>query len=200
MGKTSTPSVFNVNGRRGWIAQELVAPLTLLATIYASPARAAGPPLPAAHLWLAGLFCTHYLHRSLLSPLRNPSMAPLHGLLVLAGVAFNLANGSAIGAWLGGYGTAAAVPAWQLGLGSVLFLLGLWGNAYHEEILRDIRRTGGNPAAAAAAAAAAKGGGGGPAVFGAEGRRLYEIPQGGLFAYCYYPHVRPPPPVGRASV
>ena len=195
MGKTSIASAFNVNGRAGWVVQELVAPLTLLATIHASPARADGP-LPVAHLWLAGLFCAHYLHRSLLSPLRNPSMAPTHALLTLAAVAFNLANGSAIGAWLGGYGSAAAVPVWQLGLGSALFLLGLCGNVYHEEILRDIRRTGSNPATGAAAA---KDGNGAPAVSSADGRRLYKIPRGGLFAYCYYPHVCPPLPLGGAG-
>ena len=201
MGKTSTASAFNVNGRAGWVMQELVAPLTLLATIHASPARArADGRLPVAHLWLAGLFCAHYLHRSLLSPLRNPSMAPTHALLTLAAVAFNLANGSAIGAWLGGYGSAATVPVWQLGLGSALFLLGLCGNVYHEEVLRDIRRTSGNPATSGAAA---KDGNEAPAVSSADGQRLYKIPQGGLFAYCYYPHVCPTPlslPLGRAGL
>jgi 3-oxo-5-alpha-steroid 4-dehydrogenase 1 len=177
MGKTSSASIFNVPGKPAWIIMELVSPLTLLYTIYTNPSRA-GAPLPKAHAWLTTLYCMHYFHRALLSPLRNPSMAPFNVLLFFAGVAFNLVNGSAIGAWLGGYGSAAEVPTWQLVLGSAMFLLGLWGNVYHEEILRDIRRDTQERKKKDDDTVECDG-------------RVYKIPRGGLFESCWYPHVSP---------
>jgi 3-oxo-5-alpha-steroid 4-dehydrogenase 1 len=174
MGKTSLPSILNVPGKSSWIFMELFSPVSLLLAIYTNPTRAG--PLPKSHVWLTTLYCMHYFHRALLSPIRNPSMAPVHILLVLTGIVFNIVNGSAIGAWLGGYGNAETVPLWQMIVGSAMFLLGLWGNVYHEEILRDIR--------------------GGPkkkeedkdTVVSPEGR-VYKVPRGGLFEYCWYPHV-----------
>jgi 3-oxo-5-alpha-steroid 4-dehydrogenase 1 len=179
MGKTSYGSVFNVPGKPAWIIMELVSPLTLLYTIYTNPARA-GAPLPKAHAWLTTLYCMHYFHRALLSPLRNPSMAPFNVLLFFSGIGFNLANGSAIGGWLGGYGSAAEVPTWQLVLGSTMFLLGLWGNVYHEEILRDIRRDTQERKKKDDDTVECDG-------------RVYKIPHGGLFESCWYPHVSPLP-------
>jgi 3-oxo-5-alpha-steroid 4-dehydrogenase 1 len=180
MGKTANKSVFNLPGKPAWVCMELVSPLTLLYTIYTNPSRTT-EPLPKAHVWLTTLYCMHYFHRALLSPLRNPSMAPFSVLLFFIGVAFNLVNGSAIGGWLGGYGSAVEVPAWQVVVGSAMFLLGLWGNVFHEEILRDVRwnvRAGGSEKEEEED--------GGMVV--SEGR-VYKIPQGGLFRYCWYPHV-----------
>jgi 3-oxo-5-alpha-steroid 4-dehydrogenase 1 len=107
-------------------------------------------------------------------------MSPSHIIIVICAIAFNLVNGSAIGGWLGGYGSVKEVPLWQVVLGSVLFLLGLWGNVYHEEILRDLRRDGSNVKKRETA------------VRSEDGKRVYKIPQGGLFKYCWFPHVSSP--------
>lgn len=46
---------------------ELCSPLTLLYTIYTNPERTGG--LPKIHIWLTTLYCMHYFHRALLSPI-----------------------------------------------------------------------------------------------------------------------------------
>lgn len=107
-------------------------------------------------------------------------MGEAHIFITLAGVAFNIVNGSAIGAWLGGYSGKLDVSAWQVAIGSVMFFAGLVGNLYHEEILRDIRRIPKDE---------------GPEeekVMSEDGSRVYRIPQGGLFRWVWFPHVSYP--------
>lgn len=183
MGKTSYTTLFNVPGKPAWMLSELVSPLTLLYTVYTNPSRGSAP-LPKSHIWLTTLFLVHYLHRAVLSPLMGPKIAPFHILLAASMAAFNFCNGSAIGGWLGGFGSAQEVPLWMTVLGSAMFAAGLWGNMYHEEILRDLRKEKEK----------------------VEGRRdkqedtetvvldgrVYKIPHGGLFEYCWYPHVCKP--------
>jgi 3-oxo-5-alpha-steroid 4-dehydrogenase 1 len=102
-------------------------------------------------------------------------MAPTHIIITLAGVGFNLINGSMIGGWLGGFGSTAKVPTWQIVAGSSIFLVGLWGNIYHEEILRDIRNKPGKVSK--------------DEIVVDDNGRIYKVPQGGLFDYIWYPHV-----------
>lgn len=179
-------------GKPTWILMEIVSPLTMLYTVFTNPER--NSPLPGSHQWLIFLFCVHYFHRSIISPLRyictlhtsgglrltpthrNPSMAPVHIIIAFCAVVFNLINGSLIGGWLGGYGSASSVPAWQLLSGSFIWAAGFCGNIYHEEILRNIRRDG-------------------PIDKEHEGRvvvdngRVYRVPEGGLFRLIWHPHV-----------
>lgn len=103
-------------------------------------------------------------------------MADYHILIFLSGVGFNVVNGSAIGGWLGGYGGNLEVATWKVILGSVLFFAGLWGNVYHEEILRKIRRI-------------PEEGKDSDKVVSDDGTRVYRIPQGGLFTFVWFPHV-----------
>ncbi|KAI5845414.1 3-oxo-5-alpha-steroid 4-dehydrogenase-domain-containing protein [Tricharina praecox] len=176
MGKTSSVSLLNVRGKPAWVLMELLSPSTLLYSIYSNPTRPLA--LPRSHVWLTTLYLMHYFHRALLSPLRNPAMADMHIVIAVAMGAFNLLNGTAIGAWLGGYGSAEETPSWMIALGSAMFLAGLWGNVYHEEVLRDIRRE---------TAGSEKKVDDGETVVSEEGR-VYKIPHGGLFAYCWHPH------------
>jgi 3-oxo-5-alpha-steroid 4-dehydrogenase 1 len=176
MGKTGSRSFLNVRGKPAWVLMELLSPLTLLYSIYTNPTRPL--VLPKSHQWLTTLYLIHYFHRALLSPIRNPAMADMHILIAVCMGAFNLANGSAIGGWLGGYGSAEETPPWMIILGSVMFLTGLWANIYHEEVLRDIRRE----------TAGKKGKDVDGETVVSEGR-VYKIPQGGLFSYCWHPHV-----------
>lgn len=171
IGRTATPtSRFSLPGRPAWITMELVAPTTLLYTFLGVSSQ--HPSLPTTHYLLVGMFLLHYLNRALISPLRNPSMGGSHVVIVAAGIMFNIVNGAAIGGWLGGYGSAARVPAGQVKFGACLWALGLLGNVLHEEILRRVRTEEKK-----------------------EGRcvvvhgREYRVPQGAGFAVCWYPHV-----------
>jgi 3-oxo-5-alpha-steroid 4-dehydrogenase 1 len=178
MGKTSFPSLFNLPGKSAWIFQELLSPLFLLLNLY--PSSSARPSKENA--FLAALFCIHYFHRAIVSPLLNPSMAPMHAIMFFSAVGFNYVNGSLIGAWLGGRGEAREVPVWQLVAGGLMFAGGFLGNIFHEELLRDIRRPGKH-----AQEAKEKG----QEVVEGDGR-VYRVPQGGLFRWCWYPHVSSP--------
>lgn len=103
---------------------------------------------------LVGLYATHYLNRSTIYPLRTPSKrAPMHFIVFLASVVFNVLNGSLLGTWMGGrtlptlIGNEGAVPA--AAVRSPLFWLGvgLWtagfaGNIFHDNILYNLRRPG----------------------------------------------------------
>lgn len=105
-------------------------------------------------------------------------MAPTHITLTLGGLAFNLINGSLIGGWLGGYGSASSVPTLQLVAGSILWAVGLYGNIYHEEVLRNIRRDKSFDKDAEQEGKVVVNNG-----------RVYKIPEGGLFRWIWHPHV-----------
>lgn len=117
-------------------------------------------------------------------------MAPLHVIVLAAGLVFQLFNATCLGSWLAAYGptTAAAWEA-QLGLGGTaqfvagisVFYLGLTANYYHDEELRDIRRREERRRERVAAAAGGKSGK--EAV-----ERHYSVPQAGLFKVVLYPH------------
>lgn len=109
-------------------------------------------------------------------------MAPIHIILALGGTVFNLINGSLIGGWLGGYGSASSAPVLQLVSGSIIWTAGFYGNIYHEEILRGLRRD--KPADKGVEC---KGG----AVV--DNGRVYRVPEGGLFKWIWHPHVGPNP-------
>jgi 3-oxo-5-alpha-steroid 4-dehydrogenase 1 len=103
---------------------------------------------------LVGIYAIHYLNRSTIYPLRSPSKrAPMHFMVFLASVVFNVLNGSLLGTWMGGrtlpttIGNQGAVPqeAFQspfFWIGVGLWALGFAGNIYHDNILYDLRRPG----------------------------------------------------------
>ncbi|KAL7275976.1 hypothetical protein RUND412_001045 [Rhizina undulata] len=175
MGKTSNRSIFNVPGKPAWIFMELLSPLSLLFAIFSNPNR--DGPMSKNHAWLTTMYLMHYFHRAIISPLMNPSMAPTHVGITIAGAVFNIINGTLIGGWIGGYGSADDVPRWQIILGTAIFLAGLWGNMYHEEVLREIRRDGKVDAKAEKEGKVVR-----------KGDRIYTIPKGGLFNYIWHPH------------
>ena len=127
----------------------------------------------------------HYLYRSVLCPIvLNPSMAPIHFSAGASAFAFNVVNGTCIGAWLSGYGPT-TTPEWAdrmpyLQVGVVMFLCGFMGNVYHDDILREIRRSS---MCEQEAKQKAEGNSSNKSV-----ERVYKIPEGGLFDYILYPH------------
>lgn len=164
-GKLGRASAWNVHGNGAWMAMELVAPCALLANAYARGALAW--PTQA----LVALFVLHYVNRAVYQPWRNPPRSPLHLSVVLSAMAFNLVNGTLLGAWLAHGGTTHHGSVWT-GVGVALFALGLWGNMHHDARLRRLRI--GAPAP------------GEPVV---QGRAAtYRIPRGALFEWVSYPN------------
>ena len=72
-------------------------------------------------------------------------MSPMHIVVWLMAVIFNITNGLAIGGWLAGYGPISQTY-WNNRLGYVYFGMLLWafglmGNMFHDDDLREIRRS-----------------------------------------------------------
>jgi len=112
-------SLVNLNGNLAWFFMEIVSPLTFLFALSVtgpltstakefktwSPSQgldrllALGFPVKV----LALCYLVHYLNRSTISTLRQPtSRSPIHALTFLCAVVFNLCNGFCMGSWLGG--------------------------------------------------------------------------------------------------
>jgi len=129
---------------------ELISPSAFIYAYVHSPlsplAFGTSPPLgienPSAVL--ACLFLVHYLNRAILSPLRTPSRSKSHAIVTLAGIMFNIVNGSLLGAYLSSpEGLAYLSWAYQrpcFWLGVFMWGAGLVGNIVHDEILLNIRR------------------------------------------------------------
>ncbi|KAG6846392.1 hypothetical protein H0H93_014267, partial [Arthromyces matolae] len=155
---------------------ELVAPTSFLYAFLSSPSR---PPIVSAQSLLASLYLLHYVNRALLSPLRTPSRSKSHIVVPLAGITFNILNGSLLGAYLASptasshvanYNVSSSTSFW---VGIALWALGAAGNIWHDEVLLNIRRK-----------ARAKG----KARDGTNENEHYAIPQGGLYSLVSYPN------------
>ena len=140
------------------------------------------PPLPSIsgrQTVLAVCYLLHYANRALLSPLRTPSRSKTHVIVPMAGVFFNVINGSLMGSFLSSpyariYHQSQARPRYSFYIGMGLWALGLIGNIWHDEILLNIRRK-----------ARSKGKG---KENGAAKGEHYAIPQGGLYSLISYPN------------
>lgn len=170
--------------------------ITLLYIMFTLPARTGlDHPLPWTNWMMAGMFTVHYLYRALLSPLvLNPSMSPIHPLVWLFAFGFQIVNSISIGSWLAGYGPTriedwADRPGW-IQLGMIIWAVGLLGNIYHDDELREIRRTALRKQRQqekeqddSTTREAGKGKGKGKGV-----DKVYLMPQNGLFHFILYPH------------
>ncbi|KAL1898675.1 hypothetical protein Cpir12675_001782 [Ceratocystis pirilliformis] len=147
MGKTSVNSLLNIPGRWAWLTMEVPGFLSLSYTMTTLPERLGLDDLPWQNKVLGALFIIHYVYRAVLFPFMQPSMSPIHALIWLNAAFFQVCNGISIGGWLGGYGPTTArdwMPhSWstaQFVVGIALFYIGLMGNFFHDEELREIRR------------------------------------------------------------
>ena len=138
---------------------------------------------PSADLELQTL---HYINRAIITPFfLNPSMSPIHPIVMAAATAFQVVNGLSIGGWLAGYGPT-TTKDWSsrtvyIQVGVVVFLIGLIGNIYHDGELRELRRI----AVREQQKALVKAQNAGKQV---NVDKVYKIPQAGLFRYCLFPH------------
>lgn len=91
----------------------------------------------------------HYSYRAVISPLINPSMSPIHPLIIVIGWLFQYLNAVSIAGWLAGYGhitrsswyeTSGITTGARMELGFVIWALGFAGTIWHDDELREIRR------------------------------------------------------------
>ncbi|CZR59579.1 probable steroid 5 alpha-reductase [Phialocephala subalpina] len=193
-GKTSGKSVLNIPGKIAWITMEVPGFITLLYVMNTLPAGGFWS-LPWESKAMGGLFVLHYLYRAILCPLLNPSMAPIHLLVWLFAIAFQVTNGLSIGGWLGAYGPTTRAE-WQregnykaggrMELGLMIWALGFFGNIFHDDELREIRRASARNQKKRAQEAEQSTGKGKGEKTGVD--KVYLIPQNGLFWWIFYPH------------
>lgn len=183
MGKTSVKSRLNIPGRIAWATMECPGFLTLLYIMNTLPAQHGITDLPWQNKVFAGLFVLHYSYRAVIFPIIQPSMSPIHVLVWLAALFFQLSNATCLGSWLAAYGPTTqaeweaqgfSVLRFALGLGT--FYVGLTSNYFCDEELREIRRKEQRRQERLA----------GEGKKGVE--KHYSVPQNGLFKYMLYPH------------
>ncbi|KAK3706718.1 hypothetical protein LTR37_012562 [Vermiconidia calcicola] len=183
-GKTSIDSKLNLSGKWAWCIMESPTILLMTYCMFSIPQQEGIASLPWANWTMAGIYCIHYIYRAWLSPLLlNPSMSPIHLFVFLGAVVFNTFNALSLGGWLAGYGPT-TVHDWAGRLYSIEIGLVLWGwsfmgNIFHDDDLREIRRS----AARRQKAEAEKEG---KPIKGVD--KVYMIPKNGLFQYILYPH------------
>jgi 3-oxo-5-alpha-steroid 4-dehydrogenase 1 len=127
-----------MSNRWGWFIMELTVLISLFGWL--QPWRAL-PSLPVAIM--VGLFCLHYINRSLIFPIRmktNGKKMPL--AITLSAVVFNMVNGSLLGIWFLRFssytGEWLTDPRFITGL--VLFIIGFVINGMADTRLFNLRR------------------------------------------------------------
>ena len=107
-------------------------------------------------------------------------MSPIHPVIFIAALFFQICNATCLGGWLASYGPTTTAE-WEghmlwIETGMIVFGLGLLGNMYHDDELREIRR-----AAARRMRTTGRAAGGSVA-------KVYAVPDNGLFRLVLYPH------------
>ncbi|KAI7237709.1 3-oxo-5-alpha-steroid 4-dehydrogenase [Hortaea werneckii] len=182
-GKTSIDSKLNVPGKWAWCFMELPGMLTVLYCLMTIPHQEGLRTIPWANWTMAGVYCIHYFYRAILCPLLNPTMSPIHAFVFASAFCWQVINGLVIGGWLAGYGPT-SVFDWSGKLYTIEVGLILWGwsflgNIFHDDDLREIRRS----ALRRQKEQAQKEN---KPIEGVE--KLYMLPKNGLFHYILFPH------------
>ncbi len=125
--------------RLAWFLMEFPAAVLFAAVSLVGGRRAEAAPIVFLALWQA-----HYLHRSVVYPLKMRAGRSVPGAMVVLAVAFHLLNATANAAWVSDL---AAYPAAWLGgprflAGAAVFLGGLALNVWSDRILRRLRAPG----------------------------------------------------------
>lgn len=112
-------------------------------------------------------------------------MSPIHISVWASALSFQLINATCIGGWLGGYGPTTKEEwtgtAMRVELGLMIFGIGLLGNMYHDDELREIRRAAARNQERKQKEKAEK----------ADGKgvdKVYMVPENGLFRSVLFPH------------
>ena len=130
-----------IDNRFGWIVMEIVSPV-IFAIFFLS-----GPSEKTTALWI--IFClwmTHYVHRSVIFPMRmQTSGKVIPVMIVVMAASFNAANGWANG-WYLGSGFGSYPISWltdpRFILGLAIFFVGAYINITSDNSLLGLRRDG----------------------------------------------------------
>jgi len=188
--------VLNIPGKIAWITMEVPGFITLLYVMNTLPGQVGLSSLPWENKAMGALFVIHYIYRAILCPILNPSMSPIHVLVWLFAIAFQITNGLSIGGWLGGYGHTTRAD-WanhennykaggRMELGLMIWALGFFLNIFHDDELREIRRVAARNQKKRAQEAEQSTGKGKGEQKGVD--KVYMIPQNGFFTWILYPH------------
>ena len=114
-------------------------------------------------------------------------MSPIHPIVWLLALSFQIVNGTCIGGWLAGYGPTTTLD-WAgyapfITFGMVIFFFGLMGNMYHDDELREIRRASARTQKKRDEVKGEK-----SKETGKGAEKVYQIPENGLFRAVLYPH------------
>ena len=114
-------------------------------------------------------------------------MSPIHPFVWSGALLFNICNATCIGGWLAGYGPTTqsdwAGHVYFIEVGMMIFAVGLLGNIYHDDELREIRRAAARNQKKKEQALKD----GGKASQGGVDK-LYVVPENGLFRFVLFPH------------
>lgn len=166
-------------GRVSWFVMEIVSPIMFTYNLLQSPlsTSATHVSLSWPQKLLAGLYLIHYTNRAIISPLRTPSRSKSHIVVPLAGIMFNVLNGSLMGTYLS---SPAATRYLSNAFSSPLFFVGvfLWtvgfiGNVWHDEVLASIRHDNNKEKKSDEKKSR---------------EQHYAIPYGGLYSYISFPN------------
>jgi 3-oxo-5-alpha-steroid 4-dehydrogenase 1 len=182
-GKTSVDSRFNLPGKWAWAGMECVGFITVLYCMFTIPDQLGLDSLPWGNWTMAGVYTIHYVYRALIFPWAQPTMSPIHISVFLAAFAWNIVNGLSIGGWAAGYGPQTAADwggrLYNIEIGLVIWGWGLLANMFHDDDLREIRRSTMRRRKEQAKKD-------GKPVESVE--KLYMLPKNGLFHYVLYAH------------
>ncbi|KAK4575207.1 hypothetical protein LTR86_001059 [Recurvomyces mirabilis] len=186
-GKTSIESKFNLPGKWAWFLMEIPGMTMVLYCMFSIPSTvgfATPQALPWANWTMAGVYTIHYIYRAILSPLvLNPSMSPIHPFVFISASAWQVINGLSIGGWLAGYGPTTiwdwSGKLYYIEVGLIIWGWSFLGNMFHDDDLREIRRS-------ALKRQQQKAKEEGKSIEGVD--KLYMLPKNGLFHYVLYPH------------
>jgi 3-oxo-5-alpha-steroid 4-dehydrogenase 1 len=116
-------------------------------------------------------------------------MSPIHGFVWFSALVFQFFNATCIGGYLAGHGPLTTAD-WSGGLyraqiGLIIFFLGLFGNIFHDDDLREIRRSAMRRQKAEAEKKAKEEG---KPVEEVSVDKVYMLPKNGLFHFVLFPH------------
>ncbi|KAL1915879.1 uncharacterized protein VTP21DRAFT_6267 [Calcarisporiella thermophila] len=126
-----------VNGRVGWFLIEITSPVVFLLSLRLRNSSL----LTAPKLFLSALWLGHYFNRAVVYTIRAPSLSPMHYIVILSGIGYNVLNGYTNGRWIGLYSSYGEdFFGLRCLVGFILFAAGMALNIHHDNILFGLRR------------------------------------------------------------
>jgi hypothetical protein len=130
-----------INGKVGWIFQEIISPITLVTLFqtYKHP----GPPLSKG-LILTALWIVHYWNRAVFSVITSSGMKSTRVDTVIMALVFNIVNAGWVGYDLASVNSEKFTFTTPTSIGLGLFVLGALINISSDQYLQSLRRRKGS--------------------------------------------------------